>query len=34
VASWLRIRAGCPACGLRYERDEESVPSPHAGGLR
>src|SRR6266404_5604609 len=24
MASWSRIRAGCPACGLRLERDEEN----------
>jgi len=24
MASWFQIRAGCPACGLRLERDEES----------
>jgi len=24
MASWFRIRAGCPACGLRLERDEEN----------
>jgi len=22
--SWFRIRERCPACGLRYERDEEN----------
>ena len=24
MASWFRIRERCPACGLRYERDEEN----------
>ena len=24
MASWFLIRAGCPACGLRLERDEEN----------
>ena len=24
MASWFRIRERCPACSLRYERDEEN----------